>query len=284
MKLPVHIAKKLVLLLQGETLAASPAKHAIIEELIDEGIIERKGRVQKTLTLTNAKALEIYLHSKLSINDLMEYIQTANQSEVLRSQLVVASSNSKLKTVRTFKGFLINCYSPIQATLNNEPFLIESMVGSFQFIYDFENFLIANDITIVGIENPENFRHIENQKYLFDNIKPLFVSRYPQNQSKDLIKWLMSIPNNYLYFGDLDLAGIGIYLNEYKKHLKDRASFFIPDHAENLLNKFGNKELYDNQIENFDIKKYDEIALEKLIALIHKLKKGLEQEVFIKSK
>jgi hypothetical protein len=55
----------------------------------------------------------------------------------------------------------------------------------FKFIYDFEKFIIPQDITIVGIENPENFKRIKKQKYLFENIQSLFISRYPQNQSKD---------------------------------------------------------------------------------------------------
>ena len=50
-----------------------------------------------------------------------------------------------------------------------------------------------------------------------NNQKILFVCRYPQ--SNDLIKWLQSIPNRYLHFGDLDFAGINIYLNEFKKYL-----------------------------------------------------------------
>jgi hypothetical protein len=28
--------------------------------------------------------------------------------------------------------------------------------------------------------------------------------------------------------GDFDISGIGIYLNEYKKHLFSKAKFFIP--------------------------------------------------------
>ncbi|MCA6071324.1 MAG: hypothetical protein LE168_02900 [Endomicrobium sp.] len=66
-------------------------------------------------------------------------------------------------------------------------------------------------------------------------MRPLFVSRYPQNQSKDLIKWLQSIPNNYLHFGDFDFAGIGIYLNEYKKYLTDKAMFLIPENIEKFI-------------------------------------------------
>jgi hypothetical protein len=229
MKVPVHIAEKLLKLLQGEIIPSSLARHSLIDDLVIEGIIERKGRIKKALSLSNNKALHTYLQNNYSINDLQQYIQVSNQENVLRSELVAVSSNSKLVKVRTFKGFLVNCYTPIQGTLDGKQITINPVNGTFQFIYDFEKFIVSPDITIVGIENPENFRHIDRQKYLFKDINPMFISRYPQNQSKDLIKWLLSIPNNYIHFGDFDFAGIGIYLNEINKHLADRTKFFIPD-------------------------------------------------------
>lgn len=60
--------------------------------------------------------------------------------------------------------------------------------------------------------------------------------------------------------------------------------FYVPENAKDLLEKYGNKELYDNQRDNFDQKGIEETKLNHLIALIHELKKGLEQEVFIKIK
>jgi hypothetical protein len=45
---------------------------------------------------------------------------------------------------------------------------------------------------------------------------------------------------------------------------------------------FGNNELYDNQKTNFNIDNIPEKTLKGLIALIHRYKKGLEQEIFIK--
>jgi len=176
----------------------------------------------------------------------------------------------------------VNCYTPITAKVNSNELIINPIDGVFQFICDFESFTIPQDITIVGIENPENFRYIAEQQYLFENIKPLFVSRYPQNQSKDLIKWLLSIPNHYLHFGDFDFAGIGIYLNEYQKHLGDRSKFFVPENIEELMDKYGNKALYDTQKLNFDARTIKEHNLLKLISLIHKYKRGLEQEILIK--
>ena len=283
MKVPVHIAEKLLQLSKGESIPSSWVKHSLIDDLVLEGIIERKGRIQKSLFVSDNKALHTYLHSKCSINDLQQYIQVIKKEEVTRTELVTATSDSKHKGVRSFKGFLVNCYSPIPATLNGKQITLNPVDGTFQFIYDFEQFNLSPDITIVGIENPSNYRHIDKQKYLFSDIKPLFVSRYPQNQSKDLIRWLQTIPNKYLHFGDFDFAGIGIYLNEFKKYLADRTTFFVPENIEKLIREFGNKKRYDEQKINFQSKSIQEEKLLQLINTIHKYRKGLDQEILINS-
>ncbi len=283
MNLPIGIAEKLILLQNTEKIPASKLQHSIINTMLENGILEQQilGRSKKLIFLRSPERLDDYLRNHFGISSLLDYILVQKQADALRSDFVTISSNSKLRTVRTFKGFLVNSFLPIQATLNNEPILIQPAEGSFQFIYDFETFTIPPDVTVVGVENPENFRHIYKQKYLFLNLKPLFICRYPQNQSRDLIKWLQSIPNPYLYFGDFDFAGIGIYLNEYKKYIGKKANFFVPDNTKILLQNYGNKALYDNQKENFVKKEIDENKLNDLIEWIHEFKLGLEQEVFI---
>lgn len=281
MKIPVHIAEKLLQLSQGEIIPSSSAKHALIDELVSEGIIERNGRVQKKLQISNSQSLFQYLHSKFGVTDLNKYLEISQKQNIQRSELVQVSSDSKMKQVRTFKGFLVNCYCPIEAELNGKKIMLNPVEGLFQFIYDFERFIPSSNITIVGVENPESFRFVEKQRRLFNNINPLFVSRYPQNQSKDFIKWLQSIPNNYLHFGDFDFAGIGIYLNEYKRHLAHKASFFVPQNIEKLIADFGNKNRYDNQKINFDLKSIQEGNLSQLINTIHKYRRGLDQEILI---
>ncbi|NCB69822.1 MAG: hypothetical protein EOM47_13400 [Bacteroidia bacterium] len=283
MNLPIGIAEKLILLQNGEKVPYSKLRHTVIITMLENGILEQQiqGRSKKNILLRSPERLNDYLSNHFGINSLQDYIWVHKQEDTLRSDLVEISSDSKLKKVRTFKGFLVNSYFPIQARLNNELFLINPKEGCFQFIYDFEQFSVTDDITIVGVENPENFRYIDKQKYLFEGIKALFVSRYPQNQNKDLIKWLQSIPNHYLHFGDLDIAGIGIYQNEFKKQLGSRAAFFVPDNAKSMLERYGNRELYDNQKNIIDGSTLNEPKLNYLISLINELKKGLEQEIFI---
>lgn len=283
MNLPIGIAEKLILLQNGEKVPYSKLRHTVIITMLENGILEQQiqGRSKKNIFLRSPERLNDYLSNHFGINSLHDYIWVHKQEDTLRSDLVEISSDSKLKKVRTFKGFLVNSYFPIQARLNNELFLINPKEGCFQFIYDFEHFSVSDDITIVGVENPENFRYIDKQKYLFEGIKPLFVSRYPQNQNKDLIKWLQSIPNHYLHFGDMDLAGIGIYQNEYNKYLGNKANYFVPDNTKEMLERYGNRKLYDNQKDNIDRSTINEPKLNYLISLIHELKKGLEQEIFI---
>jgi hypothetical protein len=282
--LPPHLAEKLLQLCHGETIAASKMKHEIISNLVNEGIIieYRQGRTKSSLQIPHPEQLADYLQNHFGIGDLEAYIETARQQEVNRSDLVIASSDSKMRQVRTFKGFMVNSYEPVEGSINDNPYIINPATGTFVFISDYESFIPAQGITIVGIENPENFSRIHLQQELFAGLRPLFVCRYPQNQSKDLLKWLQMIPNPYLHFGDFDFAGIGIYLNEYKTHLKNRASFFIPQNIEELINRYGNRERYDVQKVNFDRSVVDEDGLVNLMAALDKYKKGLDQEVMIR--
>ena len=281
MALPLNIAEKLLLMIHGEKIASGKLKHPIIAELIKDGILLRPGKTRSIVQLIDQQQLKLYLLNHYSIDDLERYIETLKKEELIRADLVAVATDSKLKAIRSFKGFLINCYEPIPSTLNGETYIVNPTAGTFSFIYDFETFIPAADVTIIGIENPENFMFIRRQRYLFDNLKTLFVSRYPQNQSKDQVKWLKMIPNNYLHFGDFDFAGIGIYLNEFRKHLGSKASFYIPDNIDELIHKFGSRNRYDVQRINFNTGEIEEQKLLELIDLIHRHKKGLDQEIFI---
>ena len=283
MKLSFKIAKVLVRLINGEIVTASSAKSNLIDDLISENILWQKGKHHKTFQLRDEKQLAIYLSNQLQIKDLNLYVSALENKSTSRSDFVKIATDSKKSKERVFKGFLINSYNTIKAKLNSQEIVINPVDGSFIFIYDFETFKINKDITIVGVENSKNFRHIKEQEYLFKNIKPLFISRYPQNQNKDFIKWLQSIPNNYLHFGDFDIAGIGIYLNEYKTHLSEKAAFLIPENVENAIKENGNRDRFDNQKMNFNINKIKEKQLLNLIEVINTEKKGLDQEFYIEN-
>lgn len=280
-KLSINIALKIQLLMQGESIPYGQLKGKVIDQMIDDGILHIKlqGRSRKTIFTTKPEAVTNFLSSHLGINDLKTYINN-EESGLTRAENIIASSNSKSSARRTFKGFLVNCFTPIQAKINGDIFVIEPQEGTYTYIHDFESFNIPTETLVVGVENSENFRFIGKQAHLFESESILFVSRYPQ--SKDLVTWLHAIPNKYLHYGDFDFEGIRIFRDEYWQHLKSKASFFIPQNIEGLIIKYGNKGLYDTQYKsNTSTTLNLNSDIEALISLFHRYKKCLEQEVLI---
>jgi hypothetical protein len=283
MKLPLQIAQKLqALTLPNELIAGSSMQHPTVVKMVEDGILYKR-QVSKTksqIYLPDSAKLKHYLHNHFGIPDLDLYVISLSAETISRAVATQISGDSKIKSIRTFSGFLANVYEPVSCQMHGRPFTLQPLPGSFTFIQDYEHFLPDSSITIVGIENAENFNQIKGQAYLFKHIKPLFVSRYPQ--SNDLVKWLQLIPNPYLHFGDLDFEGINIYLHEFKKHLGNKASFFIPPQTAAYLPEFGNRMLYNKQLFKAPTAiSLPEQALQNLMILFHKHKKVLEQEIFI---
>lgn len=283
MALSKALAVKLLRLAEGESLPASTLKYPLVSELVSEGIIvdNRRGRTKSSFYVRVPAALHAFIFNRFGIADLGGYTALLAAEELSRAALIRQASDSKAKRVKVFRGFLVNSYQPISATLDGNEIIINPPEGTFQFIHNYERFVPDAHIVIVNVENSENFSSIAKQKYLFEGISPLFISRYPQNGSGDMVNWLKGIANPYLHFGDFDFAGINIYLKEYKRFLGGRATFFIPDNLESLIKAYGNPDLYDRQKVMFGMADIDEHELLRLVELFHRYKKGLEQEVLI---
>lgn len=204
-------------------------------------------------------------------------LATEHLSEASRAELVALTGDSKTVRIRSCPGFPVNTYEPLPATLDGRNIVIAPEEGSFTFICDWETFSIAPNVVVVGVENMENFRMVRSQRYLFDYLcaSVLFVSRYPQ--SKDLVEWLKGIPNRYLHFGDLDLAGVHIFLNEFHKPIGKRAEFFIPSDADQRL-AHGSRSRYDDQLARFGNMPISDPRVQFLVDMIHKHHKGYDQE------
>jgi hypothetical protein len=283
MKIPLNIAKQLSQLCQGERIPGSMMKSSIFRDMIENGVLVKHviGRSKSIIYAKDRNPLEAYLKNHFGINDLNKYILALTDESISRAKAIIASSDSKIKSIRSFRGFPVKSLCPVKCTLNKKSFVINPLKGAFTYITDYKNFIPDPEVTVVGIENAENFLQLEKQKYLFCHLQAVFVCRYPQ--SKDLIKWLITIPNKYLHYGDLDIAGLNIYMNEFKKHLLDRAVFFLPPDPESLFINFGNRDLYQKQSVCFDINKSEEQNVRFLISLINKYRKGVEQEILIQS-
>lgn len=271
--------QKLHNLLLGETLPYSTLSEFLREELISEQLlgVQVNGSRRKLYVL-NKKALLTYLTQRyeelrgLGVENNLNLHTRAAQAEY--------SGNSKIKLVRSCPGFLVNTYHPVSALIGNIPITINPPVGTMFFISDWQRFHIAEDVVVIGVENMENFRKIEQQKYLFESLGSpiLFVSRYPQ--SLDLRNWLIHIPNRYIHFGDFDLAGIHIYETEYKSFLGGRASFFIPNDIELRL-AYGSSKRYNDQIKHFRNYTPQDLDVLPLFQLIHHYHRAYDQEGYI---
>ena len=270
-------------LLAGELVAGSRLNSKLLDELLAEGLLLVVSRgSRKSYRARDAEALKRFLVDKDERYRLLE----VNASDS-RATMAAETGNSKLVMIRSCPGFPVNSYEPIECFLDENPFVVNPQEGSFLFVSDWEKFTIPEDTVVIGVENMDNFRMIRRQRTLFDRYlhnhalsdKVLFVSRYPQ--STDLRKWLCTISNHYLHFGDFDLAGINIFLYEFQQYLgKERSSYLIPDDIESRL-KSGSRKRYDEQYYRFKDIKSDVCELQQLIDLIHHERKAYDQEGYI---
>ena len=232
------ISASIKALMAGEQVAGSKINNKLLEELLAEGLLLVNSRgSRKSYRARDVNALKRYLIDKDENYRMLEV-------DVLdsRASMAAETGNSKLAIIRSYPGFPVNSYESIECRLNGESFLVNPQKGYFFFVTEWNHFSIPEDVTVIGIENMENFRLIRQQRSFFETYlktrrlptKVLFVSRYPQ--SVDLRKWLVSIPNHYLHFGDFDLAGIHIFLSEFQRYLgKERSSYLIPDDIKSRL-------------------------------------------------
>ena len=277
------ISASLQALMAGEPVAGSKLSSRLLDELMAEDlllVITRGSR--KSYRARDTEVLKRFLMDRDESFRILE----ANVSDS-RASMAAETGNSKLVTVRSCPGFPVNSYDPVGCFLAGEPFVVNPQEGTFLFVSDWDKFAIPEDVVVIGIENMENFRMIRRQRRFFEEYlhthglsdKVLFVSRYPQ--STDLRRWLCTIPNHYLHFGDFDLAGINIFLKEFHQYMdKDRSSYLIPADIESRL-KSGSRQRYDEQYDRFKDISSDLPELQQLISLIHRERKAYDQEGYI---
>jgi len=257
----------------------------LIEELIkDERQIFEKKKVKrnsKKVYLKSPSKFLAYLDVYFGIHNLEEYINVLKNKNIDRDEIASKGFSTKLIKTSPKEGIYINAPSQVIIKINNTDINVCLPSGTALFIRSNASIEIPDDVIIVGVENFTNIIKAPNQKKLFEKYgKVVFMER-----GKMLKKILRKSNNKYIHYGDIDLAGVDIYQNEYYPIVKERGDFFLPcDDIEELFKKYrGIPDLYNNQIERYkNIKGINE-KMEKIISAIHKYKVGIEQEVFISS-
>lgn len=285
MKITSSLIDKLIRLRSGESLPSSALRGEWVEELLSDGVLISRSHGSRSCIIADSP--DTLEQSLMHINERLGHLDKMKETldaEVTRSEQVAETGNSKLVTARSCPGFPVNSYEPIICGLNGKELVVNPQEGTFLFIADWHSFAIPADVTVVNIENMENFRLIRRQQSLFVSAlagkRLLFVSRYPQ--SSDLRTWLQTIPNQYVHFGDFDLAGIHIFLTEFQKYLGTRASFLIPQDIEQRI-KHGSAERYNDQYPKFCHLTSNILPLQQLIDMLHEYHRCYDQEGYIEN-
>jgi hypothetical protein len=286
MNVTLALIRKLRRLAAGDKLPASMLRGEWVDRLVRDGVLA-KHRQGSRSTLSAPSADMLLEELKLldpRLANLDEAERLVGGEAMSRSEQVALTGDSKAIARATCPGFMVNSFAPVSATLRGEPMEVAPREGTLLFVSDWEAFRPAADVLVVGVENMESFLEVRRQRALFEQFlhpgerQLLFVARYPQSSS--LRRWLLGIPNRYLHFGDFDLAGIAIYQNEFARHLGPRASLLIPsDIAERLPR--GSAERYNAQYDRYRGLTSAEPDVANLIALIHRFRRGYDQEGYI---
>lgn len=287
MKLTRRQIEILQKLSKGEKVAFSSLSESISEPMVSEGLLSVVYHgTHRMLRATNPDALMKALqqfNEALGNLDMAAEIATGNVSRALQASV---SGNSKTRTSRSCPGFLVNTYENVECQLNGQPISINPPMGCATYIADWKTFIPAAATLIVGVENMENFLNVRKQRKLIESFMTaeetdvLFVARYAF--SSDLTKWLRIIPNRYLHFGDFDLAGIDIFLSQFKPAVGTRGSYLIPDDIEDRISH-GSRQRYDEQYSRYANLATTDPELTRLIGIIHRHRRAYDQEGYIEN-
>ena len=210
-----------------------------------------------------------------SVNDIEAYIEEIIGAQPSRDVIQEWTSNTKTKKSKSLKGLYLSSLKNLDIKINDETVTIVPVNGLGYFCFHTEKIEISKETIIVGIENYQVIWFAKKYKEFFDRDNILFVVR-----NEYMREWISSLENEYIHFGDYDLAGIHIYINEIVPRLRNskRYSMFIPDNIEYLIHEYGDLEIFKNQKEKYKNLTVLDNGVNKLQKIIKNEKKGLEQE------
>jgi len=281
MKINKHDFTKLKILLEKGTITKSAFKNQdIVDGLKQNGSVKDGKKTPKLRYIELLKPENIFLflqqnnYNINSLEDIDSYIEDMFNSSVSRDTIQKHTSNTKSKTSKSLKGLYVSSLQDIDIKIDDEVVTIIPQNGMGYFLFYTQKVELFEDTVIVGIENYQVVWFAKKYKEFFKDKKVLFVYI-----NTIFLKWIEDKENEYIHFGDYDLAGINIYLNKVIPRLKKvkKHSIFIPKDIEKLVQKDGDSELFKKQLRYENITaSQDNIA--KLISTIKYYKKGLEQE------
>lgn len=281
MHISIEQAKLLKELSEGKKVPSSRLSARIFQHLIREQVLLRLKDTHGWSVYTDRpQALLNYLRNHYIRCSLDEYIE--RESTVpSRANNIRMTGDSKQKKTNLWQGFHFKVTEPIHVKWQNKPYTLTPYPGGLPvFMSHPETLILPADVTVVMIENSENFMKIESQTELFQGLKCFFASYYPRKYNRYFIDWLQKQPNNYVHYGDFDFAGIHIYQSQYKKYVNGDSRYLVPPNLLPLFRQFGKQKLYDSQLNLQNLIQANEPGIHELLQIIRSEHKGLEQEIF----
>lgn len=280
MKLNLKDAEVLLLIYQDNIVRKSAfgkGSTKILEAMISFGALKQKQITKNSyeISLGRKESFDGYLSSYLHIEKLNDYIKALKLQNPSRSELSELGVSTKLKSTNPKSGIHINSPDALMVAINDEEVTLSYPKGCALFVHKDSDIALREDVLIVGVENFENISGKLKKRDIFPEEKIIFIER-----NRVLQNLLAEVPNRYLHFGDIDLAGISIYQNEYEYIVKERGSFFIPENIELLLKK-GVLDTYLKQEKKYTSLAGNTEAIQTLIKLIRTHKRVIEQEYFL---
>jgi len=213
------------------------------------------------------------------IKDIDYFIEQC-EKPISRDEIAVNYSDTKRIESKSFNGLMVSVLDKLEVKYNGKKLYFYPLEGTGLFIHYTSKIELDNDVIVVGVENPQIVWYINKYRHLFNEDKRylfLSVSEYKTNYQ---YKWLENISNEYIHFGDFDLAGINIYLNTIVPKLKNckSYSYLIPDDIYTIIKEKKYTKDYSNHIRYLNIESKNDKDLQVLIFFIKDNKLTLESE------
>jgi len=267
-------------LIESRTITEKKFKnHEIVSRLKENGSVtgRRKGTI-KYIDLVKEEniflLLQNYGFNISSVEEIESYIEDIFDNKASRDRIQSYHNNTKERSSKSMHGLYLSSLEKITLLLNGEQIEILPHDGLGYFFFHTEKIELSADTIVVGVENYQVVWFAKRYAKFFSRPNTLLVVTTPY-----MLEWVSHLENEYIHFGDYDLAGVNIYLNKVLPRLSRSKShsLFIPDNIERLIEQHGNSELYKKQKQYKDLLSEDS-DINRLVEIIHRYKKGLEQE------
>ena len=282
MRVNLKDAKALLMVQDGLTIKKSSFGKSFlqsIEQMRDLGALKevKISRNSFEISLGDREAYTMYLSVYFKINHLENYIKALEINEPTRAELSNLGVSTKLKSVNPKSGLHINSPDGVSVLINNKEVVLSFPRGCALFVHKDAAIEIAEDILIVGVENFENISGVLQERDILPERKIIFMER-----SRALQEFLKTVDNDFLYYGDIDRAGVFIFQTEYEHIVRGKSSFFIPPNIEKIIQEKGisdlhktHKKKYKNLVGNSD-------EIKAILRLMDTYGKTVEQEAFLR--